>query len=216
MLIGCDIPFNVLLRAQFKDFVHMLKGDAQLISPQTAKICLHDSSNQILAKTVERIQDTKFHVTYNVWLAPGMTASYMAVVVHFIDPRWEYCEHLVGFEKLKGKHTGDNMSISMSSIFLRGNTPFKIQNIMAFTTDGASNNCTMATAMNNDWSRFNSRTHHLHCFAHILNLLAQVFWCAIKNNGDVELPLDQLNDDDLIDKFDHERYQHIMSYESCG
>ena len=97
-LIGTDKPFNLLKRAPFRDFVFMLKGDAKLIGPKTAKVRTLDSSVQLLDKTIERIGDSRFSVSCDVWSAPGMTASYMSVVVHYINSKWEYQESLVGFE----------------------------------------------------------------------------------------------------------------------
>ena len=86
-LIGTDQPFNLLKRAPFRDFVFMLKRDAKLIGPKTAKVRILNSSVQFLDKTIDRIGDSRYSVSYDVWSAPGMTASYMSVVVHYISSK---------------------------------------------------------------------------------------------------------------------------------
>src|SRR5690606_41262032 len=97
------------------------------------------------------------------------------------------------------------MSISLTSVFMRGTRPFKIENILALTTDGASNNSTMAYAMEQHWQRFAAGKQHMHCFAHILNILAQIFWCALKEARKLVI-----SDDEILDDLHNPQYVHIF------
>src|SRR5690606_22557698 len=123
---------------------------------KTAKKRVHGAVNSILQKTVTQIGNSHFSVSCDAWTAPGMTASYMAVVVHYIDTHWKYHERLVGFERLIGRYSGTNMSISLNSVFMNSSPPLIPGNVLMLTTDGASNNATRAEAMTQDWVKF----HH--------------------------------------------------------
>ena len=97
------------------------------------------------------------------------------------------------------------MSISLTSVFMRGTRPFKVENILALTTDGASNNSTMAYAMEQHWQRFAAGKQHMHCFAHILNILAQLFCRALKEARKLVIP-----DDELLDELQNARYAPVV------
>ena len=202
-VVGCDQAFNILQQRLFRELILIARPDAKLIGDKTAKKRVHSAVNSILQKTVSQIGNSRFSVSCDAWTAPGMTASYMAVVVHYIDAQWKYHERLVGFERLIGRHSGTNMSISLNSVFMNSSPPFIPSNVLVLTTDGASNNATMAEAMTQDWVKFQPERQHWHCFAHILNLLAQVFWHVVKKTADDgEIDPRDIPDEELIDELD--------------
>jgi hypothetical protein len=64
----------------------------------------------------------------------------MAITGYFLDQNWEYRQVLLGFEPLKGAHTGENLGSVLCQALERHQISDRI---MAIITDNASNNKTM-------------------------------------------------------------------------
>ena len=88
--------------------------------------------------------NTKLSISLFCWTSPFQQA-FMAITGHFIDYDWQYCEVLLGFEPLSGKHS----DVILSAVVLEILQRYNIQDqIPAITTDNASNNSTLLTALN--------------------------------------------------------------------
>jgi len=90
-------------------------------------------------------------------------------------------EVLIGFEEMRGSHTGANMAGIINDVLVR----YGIQHrILGFTTDSASNNQTLTEALNNAWSLLSVEwcqlENHIPCMAHVVQLILVAFMSSIK------------------------------------
>jgi len=90
-------------------------------------------------------------------------------------------EVLIGFEEIRGSHTGANMA----GIISEGVARYGIQDrILGFTTNSASDNRTLTEGLNNAWSLLSVERcqleTHIPCMAHVVQLILCVFRSLIK------------------------------------
>jgi len=116
----------------------------------------------------------------NTWTSPNKL-PFLAIVAYWISDSWQMEEVLIGFEEIKGSHTGANMAEIINGILAK----YGIQDrILGFTTDSASNNRTLTEALSNagsllsvEWSQFE---HYIPCMAHVIQLILRAFMSSIK------------------------------------
>jgi len=97
--------------------------------------------------------------------------AFLAIVAYWISDSWQMEEVLIGFEEIRGSHTGTNMAGIINHVLAR----YRIQDrILGFTTDSASNNRMLTEALNNAWS------------------LLSVEWCQLENHIPGMAPVVQL------------------------
>jgi hypothetical protein len=69
----------------------------------------------------------------------------MAITAYFLDRNWDYREVLLGFEPLSGTHSG----VNLGEVVVRTLQQHQIlDQVLAITTDNASNNTTLIAAVN--------------------------------------------------------------------
>jgi len=89
---------------------------------------------------------------------------------------------LLGFEQIKGSHTGTNMAGKIYGVLNK----YGIKNrILSFTMDSVSNNNkTLTKPLNNVWSslsvEWNQLENHIPCMAYIVQLILGTFMSSIK------------------------------------
>ena len=107
--------------------------------------------------------------------------AFLAIVAYWISESWQMEEVLIGFEEIKGSHTGVNMAGIINEVRVR----YGIQHrILGFTTDSASNNRTLTEALNNAWSllavEWSQLENHIACMAPVVQLILAAFMSSIK------------------------------------
>ena len=85
----------------------------------------------------------KLSIALDCWTSLFQQA-FMAISGYFLDQEWNYRELLLGFEPLKGSHTGRNLSLVLSEVLQMNQISDRI---VAITTDNASNNDTMIASI---------------------------------------------------------------------
>ena len=88
----------------------------------------------------------------------------MAITGYFIDEDWVYREVLLGFKPLQGKRSGQNLS---SVLFDKLRQYGIDQRLFAITTDNASNNKTLMTALQQAIPD-NTTLIQVPCLAHVI------------------------------------------------
>jgi len=63
--------------------------------------------------------------------------AFLAIVAYWISDSWQMEEVLIGFEEIRGSHTGANMAGIINDVLARSGIQDRI---LGFTTDSASNN----------------------------------------------------------------------------
>ena len=136
-------------------------------------------------KVIPIIADPLCHVT--MLTCVGITG-------HWIDANFTLQQELLGFVPLSGSHTGEYMAEIVYDIL----EEFGIkEKFFCVTTDNASNNLLMvkelSKLLSNDGIKWDYKTQHIPCLAHIINLVVQKFLKTIvKDIGD---PADSADDD---------------------
>ena len=131
--------------------------------------------------------------TADSWTTANMKHSFLGITAHWIDQGWTFRALVIGFELLKGSHTGDNLAATMVKVLQElglEKKPFFL------TTDNASNMYTMATKLEEKLSSdvFSATNNHIPCIGHVINLVVQE---AINRGLKAEAPeADQLNEVD--------------------
>jgi hypothetical protein len=119
--------------------------------------------------------DAKMSIALDCWTSPFRQA-FMAITGYFIDADWVYREVLLGFKPLHGTHSGANLSV----IVLDTLEEHGIQDrVFGLTTDNASNNKTLADALQ---QAFPDEAHiiRIPCLAHVIQLSLNELLGSIK------------------------------------
>lgn len=140
---------------------------------------------------------SKISFTIDAWTSSNFI-SFLGITAHWISKEWELKSLLLDFVKLEGSHSGKNIK----EAFLKSLKDFGITNkvsffkifkyffkkiekimkfyfiqILAITTDNASNNITFLQEVSSeliiDDIEFDNKNQHVRCLAHIINLAAQ-------------------------------------------
>lgn len=90
----------------------------------------------------------------------------MAITGYFIDKDWQYREVLLGFEPLSGTHSGENLSAILLDVLVQHQIQ---ERVLAITTDNASNNYTLVTALQQSLSD-TTTVIRVPCLAHVIQL----------------------------------------------
>lgn len=77
----------------------------------------------------------KVSLTADGWTSPFQD-DFLGVTAHWIDGNWTQKELVIGFEPLRGAHTGENLAEALVNVLERFHLGEKLQSI---TTDNASN-----------------------------------------------------------------------------
>src|SRR5437660_10184128 len=99
-------------------------------------------------------------------------------------------EVLIGFEEIKGSHTGANMAGIINKVLAE----YEIQDrILGFTTNSTSNNKTLTQALNNALGSLSfewfSIENCIPCMTHIVQLILGSFMSSIKvKSKDAHMP----------------------------
>ncbi|CDH61229.1 predicted protein [Lichtheimia corymbifera JMRC:FSU:9682] len=167
----------------------------QLPSPQTLARDLeqvHSKLRDTSAGELKRQELLAF--TIDSWTTPSVRSSFLAVTAHWIDERWISQSVTIGFEKIVGAHTGNNMAEIVYGILASYQptaTPFHI------TMDNAANMDTLATALETKIQNqfiFKATENRVHCIGHIINLATQAALVRIQAE-----PHDNEEDEELFD-----------------
>src|SRR5258706_5916960 len=171
----CDL---VLMVGSFQTSSYTAIGK---LLPQSANticgwILDHYHSARETLQTNLRWTHTAVHITFDVWTSPNHR-SFLGVVGHYYDyPKNETRQVLLGFRRIVGAHTGENIA----SCFWDVATTMGLERrLVYFTMDNASNNDTALSEIALRCSAigvpFQPRERRLRCFGHILNLTVKAF-----------------------------------------
>jgi len=186
-MLATNLSFNATNNAAFRRMFKYLKRDVLLPAPTTVRGRLQAICTEIEEKiTAEIPPNVKISIAADAWTSPNKLA-FLGIVGYWITDDWEMKEVLLGFEQIHGAHTGENMAGVIGGILKQ----YGIESqLLGFTTDSASNNTTLARALDDalsllsiDW---NCEHNHIPCMAHVVQLILGSFMghLKIKSKGD--------------------------------
>ena len=186
-VLATNMSFNAVNNAAFRRVFRYLKRDSMLPSPTTTRNRLQSLYEEIVERIRNQIPPgVKISIAADTWTSLNKIA-FLAVVGYWITDDWELREVLLGFEQIRGAHTGENLIDLVGDILKR----YGIESLLlGFTSDSASNNGTLTMALSDaldqlsiDW---NCDHNHISCMAHVVQLILGTFMdhLKIKSKGE--------------------------------
>jgi len=148
-VLATNLAFNGSNNLAFSRVIKYICSGVEIHSPRT----LTRHLKRLGKSTVDDIRTClpaagKISLAADTWTSPNKLA-FLAIVAYWMSDSWQMEEVLIGFEEIRGSHTGANMAGIINHVLPR----YTIQDrILGFTTDSASNNRTLTEALNNAWS----------------------------------------------------------------
>lgn len=116
----------------------------------------------------------KVSIALDTWTSPNKLA-FLSITAYIVNEKWEFQEHLIGFEHLSGAHTGENMAKVVMGVLKE----YEIHGrLFAITADNASNNNTLRSHLTTLLRRENGPQWEMSpikvpCLAHVIQLVVQ-------------------------------------------
>lgn len=179
-IVKNDQPFTEVESTGFKELLTLLKPNLSIVSANTVKRRIMDTYDVKQSEMNLMFQklDSKVSFTTDCWTSPNNLA-FMGVTAHYINEDWELQVTTLDFIHLPGPHSGSNLHKCFVSVLETYGLETKS---LAITLDNASNNDSFIDYLDNDDSTSFKSFHHIRCFAHIVNLSAQVALDVLKND----------------------------------
>jgi hypothetical protein len=105
----------------------------------------------------------------------------VAITSHYVDDDFELHEDLLDFQEVNVSHSRVNLAGHVFDVLVKYNIHTRLYCI---TTDNASNNGTMATALSQllheQGITWNAERNHIACLTHVINLAVKEFLTTLK------------------------------------
>ena len=158
------------------DFIKSLRPDFPIKSRVTVRKEIMELYLQEKDKLYEYFKtlDCRFSATMDMWTS-NQNKGYMCVTVHWVDDDWQIQKRIISFFHVPGRHTGENMSLTLSSCMLKW---FIEKKIFSLTLDNAAANEVAIKDIIIELKKHSPLIcdglfFHVRCANHILNLVAK-------------------------------------------
>ena len=132
-------------------------------------------------------QGARINLTLDAWTASNKI-PFLAITAHWMTADFEQCSTLIGFERLRGSHTAENMVAAIMTVLKMYGIESSINCI---TTDNASVNDAIFNELEYQLLSFSRRDGQIRCLAHVLNLAAQTVLVSLNSEAlDAEVVLE--------------------------
>jgi len=179
--LATNLAFNCSNNLAFRCVFKYIRPEVQIPSPTT----LTRHLKRLGKSTMDDIRTClpaagKISLAADTWTSPNKLV-FLAIMPYWISDSWLMEEVLIGFEEIRGSHTGANRADIINDVLAR----YGIQDrILSFTTDSDSNNRTLTEALNNAWSLLSVEwcqlENHIPCMAQGVQLILRTFMSSIK------------------------------------
>jgi hypothetical protein len=163
MLSKDCMPIDTVDGEGFKIFVKTVEPRYKVPHRKTITKQLEDKFEETKVRIIRRLDEIQWmSLTSDIWTDPMNAKSYISLTAHYIkETKMESI--IVAVKPLAVDHTADNIMIIIEDILLDWN--IDKQKVVCCVTDGAAN---IVKAFQDLFGK----SKHLHCFAHLLNLMA--------------------------------------------
>lgn len=175
-IIMHEYPFNIVEHEYFIDWVKSLRPDFPLKSRVSVRKDIMDIYLKEKDKLYEYLKTIKcrFSATMDMWTS-NQNKGYMCVTLHWIDTDWKIQKRIINFFHVKGRHTGEKLSDSLSSCLLKWYVEKKM---FSLTLDNAAANDVAVKDVILELKKHSPLIcdglfFHVRCANHILNLVAR-------------------------------------------
>lgn len=173
-----DMPLQASQVIALQRYTAFLKRDAAAHMPGRTRFTdiFKDQFLNIQGSLLPKLgSSTKISLAVDVWQSDNKL-SFIAIIAYYVNEDWLYCESLIGFEPIRGTHSGE----SMAKIVFEVLSKFELEKrLFAVTGDNASNNRTLLKALEKLLAQrgypWNPDIYGLPCMAHVIQLAAEAF-----------------------------------------
>ena len=124
-------------------------------------------------------QGARINLTLDAWTASNKI-PFLAITAHWMTTDFELVSTLIGFERLRGSHTAENMTVAIMKVLQM----YGIEDhINCITTDNASVNDAIFNELEFQLPSWSRRDGQIRCLAHVLNLAAQTVLTTLKSEA---------------------------------
>ena len=181
-IIAINASFRSVENPEFVKTYTNLKPGLQVPKRTKIRNLLKVRMDEVIASIINDMRDIpKISIALDCWTSPNNLA-FMAITAYYITSDWQYKEVLIGFEHVKGSHTGARLAEVINTVLTTVDIKHKLY---AITTDNASNNDTMRGKLSEvlrrehmvEWDPADTK---IACLAHVVQLVVKQLLGVLK------------------------------------
>lgn len=205
-ILEANLPFRLVEHDSFRKLLSLCRPNIEIPHRTYIKTSLLQRFDAMQKGLLRDLPSSrKISLALDCWTSPNHYA-FLAITGYFISNDWRYCEVLLAFKPLRGKHSGSRLAEyvmeTLSFYDLTGR-------LLTITADNAKNNSTLRRHLhrllrkeNVEWDY---RQGTIRCISHTIQLSVQRFLSQLKiqpPNGEAERPSKN-------QKYDHISFKDI-------
>lgn len=164
MICKDNLPFKTVENAGFQHLMKTVAPHYHIPSRRTVKNLIQSQYQNAATLVKNKLsQVDSFTLTTDIWTDVQQTRSFLGMTIHFNDGE-KLTTCTLGVEELEESHTSEYISTCILNLLEQWGLQKEL--LHSAVTDGAAN---MVKAIELAFGK----KKHLHCFAHILNLIGQ-------------------------------------------
>lgn len=184
-IVETNSAFRIVESQAFNNLIQYCNAHIKPISRQTAARDIRALHNELLPVIKARLNahtasGGKVSLTLDAWTS-GNKVPYLGITAHWMDIHYVLQNCVLGFKRLRGSHTAENLASVMHQII----SDFNLQDhIKCITADNATVNDCMFKILEQSWlPGWTRKDGHVRCMAHIINLSAQRILRSLKGEA---------------------------------
>lgn len=185
-LIDSNSSFHIVESQSFNKLMHYCNSLVPTLSHQTVARDLQSMHAELKPIIVERFakhiaSGGCFIITLNAWTS-GNKIPYLGITAHWMDLDWDLNDTVIGFKRLHGSHTAENLC----SVLIKCLREFSIENhIQCVTADNHKVNDALFDRLEGQMLGWRKKHGQVRCMAHVMNLAAQKIISSLKAESTV-------------------------------
>jgi hAT family C-terminal dimerisation region len=177
-IVVMHITFSQVESEWFRRFLTVLSPNLAEWIPRAgntvrAWIITEFQRHQEAVKRELHTSKSRIHLSFDLWTSPNNMA-FVGIVGHFMSSKFKVQNTLLGFRRLRGTHTGNNIAEAVLKVIYKYGLSH--DTIGWFVLDNASSNDTCVAEILKGLNINDTVEHRrLRCLGHIINLSAKAF-----------------------------------------
>lgn len=192
LFINQNLPFSLI---ETDDFKRVVETKTTLFSATTLTRKVDDEFIQSRNTLITFLETSCCSISLSLDAWKSVTQEhFIGIIGHWIDTDFKYNEQLLDFREGSHSHTGENMTEFVMETLDELKLTTKM---LTLTSDSASNNDSLANLLEKELKKcvqegtisnkkFDGNASHIHCLAHIINLICKEVLKSLKSGSFVE------------------------------
>ena len=185
MVVETNTAFRMVEVVSFRNLMRYCNSQVPIVSGSMLYRDIHKILYRRLFKEVcQRLQlhiaeGARINLTLDAWTASNKL-PFLAITAHWMTIDFELVSTLIGFERLRGSHTAENMTVAIMKVLRM----YGIEDyINCITTDNASVNDAIFKELEFHLLSWSQHDGQIRCLAHVLNIAAQTVLTTLKSEA---------------------------------